>query len=56
MSAWIVNLAGIIAIVLIIWWFWLRQPKMLRARGAGPIEILVKDGVYSPARIEVPVG
>lgn len=56
MHIWLVNLAGLILIGLIVWWFWLYRPKATRAAGPQPIEILVADGVYTPARIEVPVG
>jgi plastocyanin domain-containing protein len=56
MNAWIVDLAGLGLIGLIIWWFWLYRPQALRAAGSQPIEIIVADGVYTPARIEVPAG
>ena len=51
----IINLAGLILIGFIIWWFWLSQPKTRRI-SADPIEIIVDGGVYSPARIEVVAG
>jgi len=55
----IVNAGGIILIVAIIWWFWLSSVKASQISasqlsGNQPIEIIVEDGVYSPARIEVP--
>ena len=53
---WLINLAGVVVIGLIVWWFWRSRPKARRATGAGPIEILVENGVYTPARIEVPAG
>jgi plastocyanin domain-containing protein len=56
MNAWAINLAGVIVMALIIWWFWLSRPQTRRVSGAGPIEIIVDNGVYSPARIEVPAG
>lgn len=55
MNSILVNLAGLAVIGLIIWWFWLAQPRAQRAQG-GVIEVLVADGVYTPARIEVPAG
>lgn len=55
MSHTIVNLAALALIGLIIWWFWIAKPKMNRAQSGG-IDILVDDGVYTPSRIEVPVG
>ncbi len=56
MNAWAINLAGIAVMVLIVWWFWLSRPRARRVSGAGPIEIIVDNGVYTPARIEVPAG
>ena len=56
MNAWTINLAGLGLIGLIVWWFWLYRPPALRAAGPQPIEITVADGVYTPARIEVPAG
>ena len=56
MNSWLINLAGIAVMALIVWWFWLSRPQAKRASGAGPIEIIVDNGVYTPARIEVPVG
>lgn len=56
MIAWIINIAGLILICLVIWWFWLSKPAAQRATGRGPIEIVVDNGVYTPARIEVPAG
>lgn len=56
MSGLIVNLAGLAVIGLIIWWFWLVKPRVQRASGVAPIDILVDNGVYTPTRIEVPSG
>ncbi len=56
MPLWAVNLAGLAAIGFIVWWFWLARPRATRAAGAAPVEILVADGVYTPARIEVAAG
>ena len=53
---WITNIAGLALIGLIVWWFWLYRPEAARASGSLPIAILVSDGVYTPARIEVPEG
>jgi len=50
-----VNVAGLAFIGLIVWWFWLSRPAALRA-DAAPITVVVEDGVYSPARIEVARG
>lgn len=56
MDIWLINLAGLIVVGLIVWWFWLSRPQARRAAGAGPIEISVANGVYTPTRIEVPAG
>ncbi len=56
MTTWVINLLGVVVIALIIWWFWLSRPKAQRAQLDRPIEIIVDDGVYTPARIEVPLG
>jgi len=56
MNLVIVNSAGLATIVLIIWWFWLSKPRARSETGTKPIEILVDQGVYTPSRIEVPVG
>lgn len=55
MSAALVNVAGLVLIGLIVWWFWLVKPKPQRAV-SGVVEVLVADGVYTPARIEVASG
>jgi plastocyanin domain-containing protein len=55
-STVVVNLAGLALIALIVWWFWLSRPGARSAASGGPIEIVVSDGVYAPARIEVAAG
>ncbi len=51
----IVNLAGLILIGLIIWWFWIKKPQSLKA-SSDVVEIIVENGVYTPSRIEVKLG
>jgi plastocyanin domain-containing protein len=51
-----INAGGVIVILLIVWWFWLSRPKARSETGVKPIDILVDNGVYTPSRIEVPVG
>jgi plastocyanin domain-containing protein len=53
---WLVNLSGLALIGLIVWWFWLSHPRARRVLGAEPIDVLVDNGVYTPARIEVAKG
>jgi len=50
-----VNIAGLVLIGLIVWWFWRSKPKARHAAG-GVIDVLVEGGVYTPARIEVAAG
>ena len=52
MMIWI-NLAGLILIGLIVWWFWLYKAQSAQIKD-GSIKVLVKDGVYQPANITVP--
>jgi len=49
----LINSVGLILIAMIIWWFWMSSPKA-KVVDAQLIDILVEDGVYSPANIEVP--
>ena len=51
----IVNLTGLALISLIIWWFWVKKPPSLKA-SSEVIKIIVENGVYTPARIEVKLG
>lgn len=53
MSVYLVNVAGVLLIGGIVWWFWIKQPRATH-QAQGPIEVIVQDGVYSPARIQVP--
>jgi plastocyanin domain-containing protein len=52
----LVNFTAVLFIGLIVWWFWIAKPKSRKESGAQPIDIVVSDGVYTPARIEVPAG
>jgi plastocyanin domain-containing protein len=56
MSTLLVTLGGLAAIGAIVWWFWLSTPKATRAVGSQTIEILVQNGTYQPATIEVQAG
>ena len=55
-AALLVNTVGLFLIGLIVRWFLLSRPRARHVSGAGPIEIIVDNGVYTPARIEVPAG
>jgi plastocyanin domain-containing protein len=56
MSEIIVIIAGLILTALIIWWFWFSTPKAAHADQDAPVEIMVKDGTYQPAAVEVQAG
>ncbi|TNE78156.1 MAG: cupredoxin domain-containing protein [Gammaproteobacteria bacterium] len=47
-----VNIAGLLLIALIIWWFWLYRPGEIDAE-TGDTIILVENGVYLPAHIKL---
>lgn len=54
----LIDLAGLALIAFIVWWFWLYRPALPVAvvHADAPVDILVADGVYTPAEIRVPVG
>lgn len=56
MSELLVTLGGLVAIVVIIWWFWFSKPKAMHINVEQTISIMVKDGTYQPAALEVPAG
>ena len=48
----LINLLCIALIGFIIWWFWLYKPSN-ETKVDASTSIVVKDGVYSPARINI---
>jgi plastocyanin domain-containing protein len=56
MTPIIINLLGVFVIGLIIYWFWFSTPRKITANKTMPIEIRVKDGVYTPSHIETKKG
>ena len=53
-----INVIGLGLIGLVIWWFWLYKPNVYvpksgDIKAGNIIEVLVKDGVYTPAYIQV---
>jgi plastocyanin domain-containing protein len=48
----VVNIAGLLLIAFIVWWFWLYKPVGLSVSG-GAIVITVENGSYQPSRIKV---
>ncbi|MFT5572252.1 MAG: plastocyanin domain-containing protein [Cryomorphaceae bacterium] len=49
----IVNLMGLLAIAMVVWWFWFYKPTSISA-SEGRIVITVDAGSYSPAHIAIP--
>jgi plastocyanin domain-containing protein len=54
----LIDIVALGAVAFIVWWFWLHKPRSTSARSTtgDAVEIVVADGVYSPAHIEVPAG
>ncbi len=53
---WIINTLGLLLIAAIVWWFWLYKPRDVATSAGGVVEIVVENGVYVPARVEIPLG
>ena len=51
----VVNVIGLLLIAVVVYWFWLSQPKVSATLSTGVIEIIVNNGVYQPAAIRVAV-
>ena len=51
----LINIVAILLFIFIIWWFWLSSPRVQKS-DAGVIDIIVDNGVYTPANIEVKQG
>ena len=56
MSEILVSIGGLVAIALIVWWFWLSRPRAAHVVSSNALRILVKDGSYQPAALAVPAG
>lgn len=52
----LINLIGLILIAGIVWWFWLYKPGSVFAAQEKPLEVIVRNGVYQPARLQMPAG
>jgi len=50
------NLIGLCLIAFVIWWFWLSKPKQTVDATQAIIEIIVADGLYTPALIQAKQG
>lgn len=51
----IANLAGLLLIALIIWWFWLYKPKEAELDNTDRV-ITVENGTYAPSHVKLPAG
>jgi plastocyanin domain-containing protein len=49
----IINIAGLLLIGLIVWWFWLYKPKDAQLVSSDDV-IVLENGNYSPSRIKLP--
>lgn len=52
----LINIAGLIVIGFIIWWFWLAKPKAKISRQNDIIEVIAENGTYSPSFIQAGKG
>jgi plastocyanin domain-containing protein len=51
----IINIAALVLIGMIVWWFWLSSPRAFKQSGE-VVEVMVANGVYAPALIEAQQG
>jgi plastocyanin domain-containing protein len=56
MTLWLVNAGGVVLMGLIVWWFWLWQPRQTARAAGGTLDITVANGVYEPDFIEMKRG
>lgn len=50
-----INVCGLLLIAFIVWWFWLYSPEVAEGSNNESL-IVVDDGVYQPAYIQVAAG
>lgn len=50
---WLINIAGLVLIALIVWWFWLYKPMDVELTAKDKV-IVVDNGIYTPSRIRLP--
>ena len=56
MESLLINSGGVALILFILWWFFYSTSKTHKSSSGEAIKILVDDGSYQPARIEIPAG
>jgi plastocyanin domain-containing protein len=47
----LINILGLLLIGLIIWWFWLYQPKAVVSK-SNRLTVILENGIYQPSRIQ----
>lgn len=47
-----INIAGLLLIAMIVWWFWLYKPASVTS--TENLTVVVNNGVYNPSRIQIP--
>lgn len=52
MLPYLFNAVALALIFFVVWWFWLSKSKSQKST-SNKVKILVQDGVYQPARIEL---
>lgn len=56
MGTFLINIAGTILIIFVLWWFWLSKKGAGTAVQGNLIDIVVDGGVYDPGVINTKVG
>ena len=51
----LINSIGVVLIIFIIWWFWIKKPQSIKAI-SNVVNIEVENGVYTPSSIEIKLG
>ena len=54
--AFIINVSGLLLIAFIVWWFWIPKKSTVVKTETGIIEIVLENGVYTPAHIQLKAG
>jgi len=54
----LIDLLALATVAFIVWWFWIYKPRAtaVQSPSGGAVEIVVADGIYSPAHIELAAG
>jgi plastocyanin domain-containing protein len=52
----IVNMIAAVLIIMVFWWFFGSRPEAKGMSAGVPITVLIQNGVYVPALIQVPAG